>query len=103
MLWRLLVGVRGLCVRRVWHDWSGVSRGFENNWPRGSLDAVVLVGGGYCSRVDPAFRLGSVELESKLVDVCSDSGEGVLDVGVVRDYVDVVHVGGDGRVGHSGA
>ena len=92
MLWRLLVGVRGLCVRRVWSDWSWVSSGFEDNWPCGAFDVVVLVGGGYGGRVDPAFRLGCVELEPKSVDVCSDGGKGVLDVGVVRDDVDVAHV-----------
>ena len=103
MFWRLFMGIWCWCVWRVWCDWDWVGSGFEDNWPRGAFDVVVLVGGGYSCRVDPAFRLGGVELESKLVDVCSDYGKSVVDVGVVRDDVDVVHVGGNGRVGSSGA
>ena len=81
----LLVEVWCRCSRGVWRDGDWLSGSFEDNWPGGSFDFVVLVVEWYGGGGDPAFCFAGVELEVELLDICADCAEGVLDVVMVLD------------------
>ena len=63
-----------------------------------AFDVLVCVVGWDCGRVDPALCFGGVELKAKACDIYGDDVQCVFDVCVVGDDVDVVHVGGCGRI-----
>ena len=97
----LLVEVWCGCGGRVWYDGDRFCGCFEDGWSSGALDVVVCVTGWNSGWVGPAFRFRGVELEAEFFYMCGDCVKGLLDVGMVRDNVYVIHVGGSGGVGCS--
>lgn len=95
----LFVEVWRRCCGRVWCGGDRFSGGFEDNWSGGAFDVVVFVAGWDCGGVNPALSFGGVEVKAEFLHVCGYGVEGVLDVGVVCDYVNVVHVSSRGCVG----